>query len=69
MVDIAIDSSIRLARRVSGITQSQAADQLGFSKRSLMRWENRQVEPQPVHRRLVELWVRNHLQGAGIIRD
>jgi transcriptional regulator with XRE-family HTH domain len=66
VIMIDLSEKIKIARRVRGLTQEEAAEELGFSSRSLMRWEHG-GGLHPVHRKLVseavDRWLR---EAAGI---
>lgn len=58
---------LKIARRVRGLTQEEAAGLLGFHRHSLIRWEAGEAL-HPVHRRIVEeaadRWLREAARMA-----
>ena len=49
---------IRTVRRMRGLTQRQAAEQLGIHPITLCRWESGKHKPMGVHLSLLERWAR-----------
>lgn len=64
---LSIGERLRAARKLRGLTLSEAAERLEFSKRSLERWELGHSKPHPVHQRIIEehadRWLR---EAAGL---
>jgi len=46
--------SLRIARRIKGITMEEAGAELGFTRRAVGSWERGERQPHPVHRRIIE---------------
>lgn len=59
---MSVNERFRIARRLRGLTQAEASEQLGFSERTLSLWENRKVDPHPIHWAIIiaatERWLR-----------
>jgi DNA-binding transcriptional regulator YiaG len=61
MLHIDIPTGLKLARQASGLSQREAAETMGFTRRAFNRWENGAAEPQPVHAHLLSLWIQKTL--------
>jgi DNA-binding transcriptional regulator YiaG len=49
-----MDNEIKELREHMGLTQTEFADKLGVSRRTIYRWEMKQHKPLPVFQKLIK---------------
>jgi DNA-binding XRE family transcriptional regulator len=49
-----MDNEIKMLREHMGLTQTELADKLGVSRRTIYRWEMKQHKPLPVFQKLIK---------------
>lgn len=59
-----VGESLRIARRIKGMTMAEAGEELGFTRRSIGGWEREERQPHPVHKRMIEEATRRWLREA-----
>jgi len=62
-----VGESLRIARRIKGMTMEEAGAELGFTRRAVGSWERGERQPHPVHERIIKeataRWLR---EAAGL---
>jgi len=59
-----VGESLRIARRIKGMTMEEAGAELGFTRRAVGSWERGERQPHPVHKRMIEEITQRWLREA-----